>query len=89
MKKYLGIVKKEIQSMSGLNVRILTRFSDEREYLESWIKSYPTSEYIIIENTEQLEHFFLLFEDFTPITEEEKQRAQEACKLYQEIMQDK
>ncbi len=85
MKKYLGIVRKATESMVGLDIRILTKFSDRKQDLQQWIKLYPGSESIIMDNTEQLEHFFECFEDFTPMTADEKQNAQ---KLYQELMQE-
>lgn len=85
MKKYLGIIKKETESASGINIIILTRFSDYKRALRKWMKLYPNAKNIIIENSIGLETFFKDFEDCTPVTEEEKN---EAKKLYQSIMED-
>jgi len=83
MKKHLGIIKVENESSIGVNVRILTKFSDSKSCLEEWMKLYPNHEKIILDNNELLENFFKDFEDFTPVTEQEKKRAQ---KLYEKFM---
>jgi hypothetical protein len=77
MEKYLGIVKKETQSASGINISILTRFSSSKRVLRKWMKLYPNDENILIENTAELETFFKDFEDISPITEDEKKTAEE------------
>lgn len=78
MEKFIGIVKQETRSMIGVQVKLLTRFNDSQKKLEEWIKKYPETENIIMENTTELDSFFRDFEDFTPITEEEKERAKKA-----------
>lgn len=83
MKKYLGIIKIETESFIGVNVRILTKFSDYKRVINKWAKSYPNAKKIIIKNDEVLNSFFKDFEDFKPVTEEEKKESQ---KLYDEIM---
>lgn len=83
MKKYLGIIKTETESFSGASVRILTKFSDYKRVINKWAKSYPNAKKIIIKNDEVLNSFFKDFEDFKPVTEEEKKEAQ---KLYDKIM---
>lgn len=85
MKKYLGIIKKETESMVGLDIRILTRFSNSKEEIKKWMKLYPNAEKIMLNNTDELEKFFADFEDNTPITRSEKEYAQ---KLYESIMND-
>ena len=57
MKKYLGIIKIEIESIAGLNLKILTKFSNEKYYLEKWLRLYPNSKKLILENNEELQDF--------------------------------
>ena len=85
MEKFIGIVKRETKSAIGVQVRLLTRFEDSKEKLEEWMKIYPDAESIVLENTTELDLFFRDFEDYTPMTEEEKERAREA---YDNLMKD-
>lgn len=78
MEKFLGIVKKETKSAIGVQVRLLTKFENSKEKLEEWMKMYPDAESIVLENTTELDLFFRDFEDYTPMTEEEKRKAKEA-----------
>ena len=71
MKKYLGIIKIEIESIAGLNLKILTKFSNEKYYLEKWLRLYPNSKKLILENNEELQDFFKDFEDNSPVTQDE------------------
>jgi hypothetical protein len=71
MEKYLGIVKKETKSAIGVNIKVLTRFSNSKELLMQWMKLYPKSKNILLKNTAELELFFKDFEDCSPLTEEE------------------
>ena len=68
MKKYLGIVKKETESSIGIDVKILTKFANSKVLLMRWMKLYPKTEHIILENNAKLESFFKDFEDLNPIT---------------------
>lgn len=85
MKRYIGMVKKVKQGMSGVQIKILVRFSDSESYLREWTGLYNNSESFILENNEELEKFFRDFEDFAPVTEEERKYA---LKLYEELMKD-
>ena len=40
MKKYLGMVKVETEYMSGLKVELRVKFSDDKAYIEQWMKLY-------------------------------------------------
>lgn len=83
MYDYIGIVKTKTESAIGLDIRILTKFSDNTLDLENWMQLYPNAEKIIIDNNEQLEEFFKEFEDFTPVLHNEKVEAQ---RLYENLM---
>ena len=69
MKKYLGIVKKENNSVTK-SLKVLTRFSDDKSYLERWFKSFSGSEHIILDNNEELQDFFRDFEDYSLVSKE-------------------
>lgn len=85
MKKYLGIVKKQTESAIGLDIRIRTKFSNSKSTIRQWMKLYPSFENILLDNSENLEKFFMDFEDTMPVTEAEKN---EARRLYEEFMKD-
>lgn len=78
MEKFIGIVKKETRTAIGVQTRLLTRFEDTKEKLDEWIKIYPGVESIVLDNTAELDQFFRDFEDYTPMTEEEKAKAKAA-----------
>lgn len=82
-KKYLAIAKIITETMGGISTRILTRFSDDKAYLDEWLKGLPKASHIILENNKELQNFFESFEDFLPVTAEEKA---EALKAYEEFM---
>lgn len=82
MKKYLGIVKITNESMIGINIEIHTRFSNSKSYIEKWFKLFPNSKTIILDNTRELQDFFEDFEDYSPVTKKEKEKAQ---KIYDEF----
>ena len=83
MKKYLGLLKLETESFTGVSIRILTKFSNSKSVIKKWMKLYSDSANIILDNNELLDEFFKDFEDYTPITDEEKTTAQ---KLYEEFI---
>lgn len=85
MKKYLGIVKKKVESANGLDIRIRTKFSNSKSEIKQWMKLYPLSENILLNNSEDLEKFFMDFEDFIPMTKTEKIEAE---RLLEELMKD-
>lgn len=86
MKKYLGIIKIETESMIGVDLQIKSKFSDEKAYLEEWSKLYQNCEQYIMDNNETLQSIFESFEDFTPVTGKEKAKVKEARKLLDEMM---
>lgn len=65
MKKYIGIIKHKNESMMGLDIRILVKFSNKKSELKKWMKLYPKEEKIILDNNEMLNDFFSDFEDYT------------------------
>ena len=57
---YIGIVK---ETFTGVNTRIITKFSNDTTLLENWMNFYPNCKSIIMENNFMLEEFFKDFED--------------------------
>ncbi|MBQ4263688.1 MAG: hypothetical protein IJB83_05580 [Bacilli bacterium] len=88
MKKYLGIIKVYSEHMSGVNVKILSKTYDDINLIKLWFDLYPGSEYVILENTKELDSMFEFFKDMTPITEEEKEIVEKARVLYKKMMKD-
>jgi hypothetical protein len=87
IKKYLGIVIKETESMGGLDRQVLTKTYNKKETLDTWFNMYPNSKHIILDNTLELNLFFEEFYDLTPVTEEEKKEAEETRKIYKKLME--
>lgn len=84
MKKYLGMVKVEMECMTGIRVDLRVKYSDDMSYIEQWMKLYPNCDKIILENTPELDRFFWLFQDFgTAVTQEEREAGEKA---YRELM---
>ena len=81
MKKFLGIVKLYDESMSGINIKILSRTYDEVELINKWFDLYPDAEHVLLNNTQELNSMFEIFKDMTPITQEEKDSIKNAKKL--------
>ena len=52
---YLGIVKKVTETMVGVDMQIITKFANDEETLEGWMRLYPEQEGIILNNNELLE----------------------------------
>lgn len=88
MKKYLGIIKVYSEYMSGVNVKILSKTYDDINLIKLWFDLYPGSEYVILENTKELDSMFEFFKDMTPVTEEEKEIVEKARVLYKKMMKD-
>ena len=88
MKNYLGIIKVYSEYMSGVNVKILSKTYDDINLIKLWFDLYPGSEYVILENTKELDSMFEFFKDMTPITEEEKEIVEKARVLYKKMMKD-
>ena len=88
MKKYLGIIKIYNDYMSGTNVTLLTKTYDDIETMNIWFSMYPNREYVLLENTPELDSMFEIFKDMTPITEEEKTEMEDANQLYLKLMND-
>lgn len=74
--------------MSGVNVKILSKTYDDINLIKLWFDLYPGSEYVILENTKELDSMFEFFKDMTPITEEEKEIVEKARVLYKKMMKD-
>ena len=98
MKKFIGLVRIERLHMSGCDVGLKSRFYDTREEIEDWIvlmrAKYvlsPIRDFvhaIILENTEELNEFFSIYEDHTPVTEGEKEMALIVQKELQAMMKE-
>lgn len=88
MKRFLGIVKLYNESMNGTNIKLLSKTYDEIELINKWFDLYPDSEHVILNNTQELNSMFEIFEDITPITQEEKDSIKSAKKLLYELMKD-
>lgn len=88
MKKYLGIIKIYNDYMSGTNVTLLTKTYDDIETMNLWFNMYPNREYVLLENTPELDSMFEIFKDMTPITEEEKTEMEDSNQLYLKLMKD-
>ena len=88
MKKYLGIVKRYHESMSGIRIEILTKRYNDSSLIDEWFKLYPNCEHVMLNNNKKLDSMFDIFEDMTPITEEEKRSMQRTMKLYKDLMSD-
>lgn len=87
MKKYLGLVKCEEIFMGGCNIKIKSRFYDSREEIQQWMKLFPeTYSKLIFENTSELEEFFEVFTDYTPITLEEHESTNKAKEMLRDLM---
>ena len=82
MDKYLGIIKKETKSAIGIDIKILTKFSNSKKTLRQWMKLYPKAKKVLLDNNTELESFFKDFEDCSPVTEQEKKEAE---KLYENM----
>ena len=88
MKKYLGIIKIYEDYMSGTNIKLLTKTYDDIETMNLWFSMYPNREYVLLENTPELDSMFEIFRDMTPITEEEKDEMQNTEQLYLKLMKE-
>lgn len=86
IKKYLAILKNITLNPMGGEIKILTRFSDNKAYLNEWIKLFPDSECIILNNTKELNDFFEFFKDFTPVNEEDRRRQEKVKALLDLLM---
>lgn len=89
MKKYIAIIKLTTEYAIGVNIRVITRFADSKEYLQKWMQLYPHGQKGIMQNTEVLQSLFYEFRDLTPVTEEEvieARQAREAAKREYERM---
>lgn len=84
MPKYLGSIKIEKESMSGLEVRIITKSSSRKEEVEEWTKLYPDSESLVIECDDITLEFFECFNDISSksMTGEEKRKAEETYRKF-------
>ena len=88
MKKFLGIVKVYNEHMSGVNVIIKTKTYDDITLINEWFDLYPGCEHVVLNNTEELDSMFGIFEDMTPITKEEKEFIEQGRLLRKRLMSD-
>ena len=86
MKKYLGIVKICDEHMSGVNIIIKSRTYDDEALMNEWFKLYPGSEHVMLQNTQELDSMFEIFNDMTPLTDEEKQDNERVKTLYKSLI---
>ena len=86
MMKYIGIIKLSTEYAIGVNIRIITRFSNSKDYLRNWMRLYHQGEKVILTNTEALQSIFAEFVDRTPITDEEKEESRNVQKINESIM---
>lgn len=86
MKKYLGIVKICDEHMSGVNIIIKSRTYDDEALMNEWFKLYSGSEHVMLQNTKELDSMFEIFNDMTPLTDEEKQDNERVKTLYKSLM---
>ena len=54
MDKYLGIIKKETKSAIGIDIKILTKFSNSKKTLRQWMKLYPKAKKVLLDNNTEL-----------------------------------
>lgn len=85
MKKYIGVVKVIHVTMAGCWFEFKSKYSDDKALIDKWFELYPDSEKIFFENNSNLNIFFEEFEDFTPITEEEKKEQKRIEKILEEM----
>lgn len=71
-KKYLGLIQIIDEYMGGVNIKIISKTYDDIETLKILFDLYPNYEHVLLENTEQLDSMFKIYNDMTPITSEEK-----------------
>ena len=84
IKKYLGIVKVETESMSGIRVDLRVKFSDDKSCIERWMELYPNCDKLIFDNTPELDRFFGCFLlQYNGFTQEEREAGEKA---YRELM---
>ena len=84
MKKYIGLVNLSINAMAGSLEEIRAKFSDDKAYIEKWFDLYPNAKKILLDNTQQLNNFFIGLQDSRPVTEEEIKEAERVYKDFKE-----
>ena len=47
-----------MECMTGTRVDLRVKFSDDKAYIEQWMKLYPNCDKLIFENTPELDRFF-------------------------------
>ena len=88
MKKYIGIVKKSEEFMSGVNEKLLVKFYDNLEDMNVWFNMYPDCYHLYLLNTQDLMNVFYSYIDTKPVTMEEKKEEEKAKTLYKKFMSD-
>ena len=77
MKKYIGIVIVYHESMIGVSYEILSKTYDKKDLIQKWFDLYPNCDHALLRNTKELDSMFEIFEDMTPITDEEERETDE------------
>ena len=76
MDKYLCIIKLHVDGMNGTGVRMLSKTHNDLHSLQNWLSLYPNSEYVVLNNAQELDSMFEIFGDMASIDEEEKQETE-------------
>ncbi len=88
MEKYIGIVKKTDEFMSGINEKLLVKFYDNMEDMNQWFLLYPDCYHIWLYNSQDLVNVFYSFLDKKAVTQEEMKNEEKAKTLYKKLMSD-
>ncbi|MCR5482799.1 MAG: hypothetical protein K6E99_00100 [Bacilli bacterium] len=88
MEKYIGIVKKTDEFVSGINKKLLVKFYDNMEDMNQWFSLYPDCYHIWFYNCQDLVNVFYSFLDKKAVTQEEKKNEEKAKTLYKKLMSD-
>ena len=86
MEKYIGLVKKSEEFMSGVNEKLLVKFYDNLDDMNTWFNLYPDCYHTWLYNSQDLVNLFYTYLDKTPVTLEEKKNEEKAKTLYKKFM---
>ena len=86
MEKYIGLVKKSEEFMSGVNEKLLVKFYDNLDDMNTWFNLYPDCCHTWLYNSQDLVNLFYTYLDKTPVTLEEKKNEEKAKTLYKKFM---
>ena len=86
MEKYIGLVKKSEELMSGVNEKLLVKFYDNLDDMNIWFNLYPDCYHTWLYNSQDLFNLFYTYLDKTPFTLEEKKNEEKAKTLYKKFI---